>query len=69
VSDHGIKIRGVMSKLSQQMCAELQIADLVGTADIIHFSDLSTVQDGVEGVCRVAGKEVAPGVFAVAVEL
>lgn len=56
------------AKLGQQLAAQCEVGDLVVRAHVVHLTELALVQNGIEGVGRVAGKQVAPRRGAVAVQ-
>lgn len=55
-------------EVGEQLGAERQVGDLVIGTDVVDLPDGALVQDGVKGVRGVAGKQVAAGGGAVAVE-
>lgn len=54
--------------LLKQEGTELQIGDFVIRPHVVNLAQLAAVEDGVEGIGRVAREEVAPGRGAIAME-
>ena len=52
----------------EQLLGEVEVADLVPRVDVVGLAQVAAVDDGVDGVGRVAGVEVAARVLAVAVD-
>jgi hypothetical protein len=57
-----------LPKQAEKLLRELDVRDLILRINVVGLADLAFVQDGVEGLCCVAGVEVAAGVLAVAME-
>jgi hypothetical protein len=53
---------------AEKLLRELDVRDLILRVNVVGLTDLAFVQDGVEGLCCIAGVEVAASVLTVAMQ-